>query len=191
MGLFTATTSSVVPLLPKLRGHFAEFLNKGSPVRLRIFFSSTCVGLRYGYLEIFSSFSRRRRFKDFVSFVHSPSQLSLTTCVLHYKPASLLGRAFPSARFFYLSVSLLHLLSGSTGLSTCCPSYTPFGLYLGPDLPRADEPSPGNLRLSTAEFLAPLSLLMPAFSLLYSPRLLPVTLLPVYIAPLPIHSVYS
>ena len=80
---------------------------------------------------------------------------------------------------------------GSTGISTCCPSRTPFGLRLGPDLPRADEPSPGNLRLSTAEFLAPLSLLMPAFSLLYSPRVLPVTLLPVCIAPLPIHSVYS
>ena len=43
---------AVVPLLPKLRGHFAEFLNKGSPVRLRIFFSSTCVGLRYGHLRI-------------------------------------------------------------------------------------------------------------------------------------------
>ena len=42
---------SVAPLLPKLRGHFAEFLNKGSPVRLRIFFSSTCVGLRYGRLQ--------------------------------------------------------------------------------------------------------------------------------------------
>ena len=68
---------SMAPLLPKLRGRFAEFLNKGSPVRLRIFFSSTCVGLRYGYLEIFSNFSRRRRFKDFVSLVHSPSQLRL------------------------------------------------------------------------------------------------------------------
>ena len=74
---------------------------------------------------------------------------------------------------------------GSTGISTCCPSSTPFGLDLGPDLPWADEPSPGNLRLSTAEFLAPLSLLMPAFSLLYSPPPLPIWLLPVYIAPLP------
>ena len=63
---------------------------------------------------------------------------------------------------------------GGTGFSTCCPSATPFGLALGPDLPWADEPSPGNLRLSTAEFLAPLSLLMPAFSLLYSPLNLPV-----------------
>ena len=80
---------------------------------------------------------------------------------------------------------------GSAGISTCCPSCTPFGLHLGPDLLRADEPSPENLRLSTAEFLAPLSLLMPAFSLLYNPRLLPVTLQLVYIAPLPIHIVYS
>ena len=121
----------------------------------------------------------------FTSLVRSPSRLSLTTCVLHYKPALPLGRAFPSARSHYLSVSLLRINFGSTGISTRCPSSTPFGLDLGPDLPWADEPSPGNLRLSTAEFLAPLSLLMPAFSLLYSPPLLPVRLLPVYIAPLP------
>ena len=37
------------PLLPKLRGHFAEFLNNASPAGLRILSSSTCVGLRYGY----------------------------------------------------------------------------------------------------------------------------------------------
>ena len=37
------------PLLPKLRGEFAEFLNEGSHSRLRIFSSPTCVGLRYGY----------------------------------------------------------------------------------------------------------------------------------------------
>ena len=53
-----------------------------------------------------------------------------------------------------------------TGISTCCPSCTPFGLHLGPDLPWVDEPSPGNLRLSTEKFLTFLSLLMPAFSLL-------------------------
>src|SRR5690606_9560540 len=33
------------PLLPKLRGLFAEFLNQGSPVRLCILYSSTGVGL--------------------------------------------------------------------------------------------------------------------------------------------------
>ena len=50
---------SQAPLLPKLRGHFAEFLNNASPAGLRILSSSTCVGLRYGYSIIYSSFSRR------------------------------------------------------------------------------------------------------------------------------------
>ena len=36
------------PLIPKLRGQFAEFLNYPSPVGLRILFLTTCVGLRYG-----------------------------------------------------------------------------------------------------------------------------------------------
>ncbi len=48
---------TVVPLLPKLRGHFAEFLNNASPVGLWIFSSSTCVGLRYGYVCYNSGFS--------------------------------------------------------------------------------------------------------------------------------------
>ena len=42
---------SRAPLLPKLRGNFAEFLNNGSPARLAIFLPSTCVGLRYGHLS--------------------------------------------------------------------------------------------------------------------------------------------
>jgi hypothetical protein len=42
-------TPREVPLLPKLRGYFAEFLNEGSLERLRILSSSTCVGLRYGH----------------------------------------------------------------------------------------------------------------------------------------------
>ena len=36
------------PLLPKLRGWFAEFLNVVSPEHLGLFDLSTCVGLRYG-----------------------------------------------------------------------------------------------------------------------------------------------
>ena len=41
---------SGAPLIPKLRGHFAEFLNNSSLAGLRILSSPTCVGLRYGYL---------------------------------------------------------------------------------------------------------------------------------------------
>jgi hypothetical protein len=44
-------------LLPKLRDHFAEFLNEGSHERLRILSTPTCVGLWYGLpvsrLEVF------------------------------------------------------------------------------------------------------------------------------------------
>ena len=77
------------------------------------------------------------------------------------------------------------LLYGSTGISTCCPSATPLGLALGPDLPRADQLYPGNLRYSAGRIPTFLSLLIPAFSLRYSPQLLSVLLLPVPNAPLP------
>ena len=43
-------------LFPKLRDQFAEFLNYPSPVGLRILFLSTCVGLRYGALDIHKAF---------------------------------------------------------------------------------------------------------------------------------------
>ena len=72
-----------------------------------------------------------------------------------------------------------------TGISTCCPSATPSGLALGPDLPRADQLYPGNLGYSAVRILTLLSLLIPAFSLPYSPQSLPVLLLPVCNAPLP------
>ena len=67
---------------------------------------------------------------------------------------------------------------GGAGISTCYPSATTFGLTLGPDLPWADEPSPGNLRLSMAWILTMLSLLIPAFSLLLRPHVLSVILRP-------------
>ena len=78
------------------------------------------------------------------------------------------------------------LLYCSTGISTCCPSATSFDLALGPDLPRADQLYPGNLRYSAMKILTSFSLLIPAFSLQDSPRILTVTLRPVFNAPLPI-----
>ena len=58
LGRFSAAACAA-PLLPKLRGHFAEFLNNTSPAGLRILSSSTCVGLRYGPLSHNSGFSRQ------------------------------------------------------------------------------------------------------------------------------------
>ena len=49
---------SRAPLIPKLRGQFAEFLNNSSPVGLRVLLLPTCVGLRYGCLRYTISFSR-------------------------------------------------------------------------------------------------------------------------------------
>ena len=100
-------------------------------------------------------------------------------------------RVFPLPRFPSTPVSLAFFkYIGGAGISTCCPSDTPFGLSLGPDLPWADEPSPGNLRLSADEpspgnlrlsmawILTMLSLLIPAFSLLLRPAVLSIYLRP-------------
>ena len=77
------------------------------------------------------------------------------------------------------------LIYCSAGISTCCPSDTPFGLSLGPDLPREDQLYPGNLRYSAWRILTSISLLIPAFSLHTSPHLLAVMLLRDVNAPLP------
>ena len=76
----------------------------------------------------------------------------------------------------------------STGISTCCPSATSFDLALGPDFPREDQLYSGNLGYSAGRILTFLSLLIPAFSLLNTPQLLPVLLRRVNNAPLPIVS---
>ena len=78
---------SRAPLLPKLRGQLAEFLNNPSPVGLRILSSSTCVGLRYGHLSIHQSFSRLTASR---------------TSLLYFSP---FRPAQPTAGFRYLQVS--------------------------------------------------------------------------------------
>ena len=102
-------------------------------------------------------------------------------------PTGLLPRlhaAFHSAPM--LSTRVPTVLSYcSTGISTCCPSATTLVLALGPDLPRADQLYPGNLRYSALKILTSISLLIPAFSLLSSPPLLPVWLRSANNAPLP------
>ena len=93
-------------------------------------------------------------------------------------PAARLLRLY---RFFHsrltLSFRVPTVLSiDGTGISTCCPSATHFCLALGPDLPRADQLYPGNLRYSAGRIPTFLSLLIPAFSLLIPPPPLPVRL---------------
>jgi hypothetical protein len=48
LGLVTAAFRKLkAPLLPKLRGHFAEFLRESYLAPLGILYQPTCVGLRY------------------------------------------------------------------------------------------------------------------------------------------------
>lgn len=96
--------------------------------------------------------------------------------------------AWPSihseGRLLRLRHSFASYLAGA-GISACFPSTTPLGLALGPDLPRADEPSPGILGLSVCRILTCISLLTPAFSLPCCPYPFSVILLPACNAPLP------
>ena len=182
LGPFLCDLLSQAPLLPKLRGHFAEFLNNASPAGLRILSSSTCVGLRYGYAHNNSGFSWQSLQK--LPAIRPPHQhlafrggfASLRLRALH---------RFLHSRLFLKTCVPTVLYVRSTGLSTCCPSVTPFGLALGPDFPRADQLYSGNLGYSAWRILTSISLLIPAFSLHNTPRLLPVPLRRVIIAPLP------
>ena len=158
-------------LLPKLRSHFAEFLDNASPVGLRILSSSTCVGLRYGHHENNSGFSRLPAHVNSLLLVRSDSHSGIIPADLPSGLPPCLHRSFLHRLTLTRSVPTV-LFHGGTGISTCYPSTTPFGLALGPDLPRADQPCPGNLGYSAGRILTFLSLLIPAFSLLISPRLL-------------------
>ena len=91
-------------------------------------------------------------------------------------PPISLAPAIPSAGSLSLLRHSFALLAG-TGISTRYPSTTPFGLALGPDLPRADEPSSGNLGSSVRGILTHVPLLTPAFSLPAAPHVLSIMLL--------------
>ena len=140
LGLFSATTHWVAPLLPKLRGHFAEFLNKGSLVRLGILSPPTCVGLRYG-----------RQVNSIAAFLASvKSMASLLIFGPHHRPAlnngtsltalplCLHGAVHLPAPSILLCHCFSQTLTDGTGISTSCPSPTTFVLGLGPDLPWVD-----------------------------------------------------
>ena len=124
--------------------------------------------------------------KTIAAFLDSGSACFATLTSLHITildcaadlPAALLLRLY---RSFHSRLELCPcvptvLLPCGTGISTCYPSTTSFDLALGPDLPSADQLYAGNLRYSAVRILTLLSLLIPAFSLLIPPLLLPVQL---------------
>ena len=134
------------PLLPKLRGHFAEFLNNASSVGLRILSSSTCVGLRYGYNKHNSGFSRHRLYLLLYFISIHVTSLAYAADL----PTAHLLRLYQSFHSWLKLCPCVPtvLIYCGTGISTCYPSTTSFDLALGPDLPRADQLYSGNLRYS-------------------------------------------
>ena len=145
LGQFSAACFQA-PLLPKLRGHFAEFLNNASSVGLRLLASSTCVGLRYGYTACNSGFSRHMAhmlpYFCSVRVTSSPCETVFPTSQLPRLHGSFLSPLMLS------TCVPTFLIQCSTGISTCCPSTTSFDLALGPDFPRADQLYSGNLGYS-------------------------------------------
>ena len=147
-------------LLPKLRMHFAEFLNHSSPDRLGILYPPTCVGLGYGH-----------RASSLGAFLGSMESVTSPIAVRHRVSGSWdpdLPRSLPTrlpqdnqrlgspillrpslasrggvCRFDPKVSPLVPPLwdgrgHGGTGISTSCASTTPFGLALAPDSPWVD-----------------------------------------------------
>ena len=173
------------PLLPKLRGHFAEFLGSASPAGLGVLPPSTCVGLRYGYMAGNSGFSRHA-----ARMLRYSSSLRVTPpAYAHVLPVrascACAGRSAPGTCSAACVPAVL--LPCSAGISACCPSATRPRLALGPDLPRADQLYPGNLGYSAKGIPTPFSLLIPAFSLPGAPPRLTARLRRPGDAPLPVH----
>ena len=64
-------------LFPKLRMHFAEFLNEGFPAHLRILSLPACVGFGTGAVRLARSFSWQCDITNFATKLRSPSQLNV------------------------------------------------------------------------------------------------------------------
>ena len=179
--------SSLAPFLPKLQGHFAEFLDNASPAGLRILSSSTCVGLRYGHKSLYSGFSRQLESCTSLLLFAPHHAFGFRLAVFLSRHLLRLPRSFHSRAALSFCVPTV-LMTYGTGISTCCPSTTLLSLALGPDFPRADQLYSGILGYSAWRILTSISLLIPAFSLLKNPQIFPVLLHLFKNAPLPIYS---
>jgi hypothetical protein len=128
----------VAHLLPKLRCHYAEFLNQSSLKRLGILYPSTWVGLRYGHLANFlRGFSREHGINHFAepegTTRHHVSALKEQRICLPLPPTRLnQDIQHPADLPFSVTPSVKRWLGGS-GILTGFPSPTPFGLDLGTD----------------------------------------------------------
>ena len=106
-------------------------------------YSSTRVGLRYGHAMLTRGFSWQYGLNRFRPLTDSPSRLSSHGLLTPRSTPTRLAPALPTAgQPTLLRHPFAQTLSRGTGILTCCPSATPFGLALGPTNPtRIDLPS--------------------------------------------------
>ena len=128
LGLFTAALSGLhpnrAPLLPKLRGHFAEFLNESSLDHLQdSLLAYLCRFAVRAPLTSLEAFSWQCGIRNFATTFRSPSQLSLTgNGFAYFQPncldADLQYRAYPillrppiaqMVRRWYRNINLLSI----------------------------------------------------------------------------------
>ena len=183
LGHFSAAACAAL-LLPKLRSHFAEFLNNTSPAGLRILSSSTCVGLRYGPLLHDSGFSRQEGAA--ASLLHFAPHHAFVSCRADFPALRLLRlhRAFHSRLCFPSRVPAVLITRGAGILNLLSIGYASLPL-LRPRLTQSRSALLWKPWISAARIPTLLSLLIPAFSLLSSPHPLPVMLPSPKNAPLP------
>ena len=118
-------------LIPKLRVHFAEFLNEGSPAHLRILSPHTCVGLRI----------TPRAYRVRICLYPTPHACTRTSIPVRACLPVSLPRSNNRCRFRNLNRM-------SISYASC--------LGLGPDLPWDDDRCPGILMLSVGRILTAL-----------------------------------
>ena len=85
------------PLLPKLRGQLAEFLNESYPAHLSLFSQPTCVGFGYGRKKAsLAAFPGSRASMASVPLRNLPVRSRLSSAVFPAKHAYSLGPGLPS-----------------------------------------------------------------------------------------------
>ena len=125
-------------LLPKLRCHYAEFLNQGSLKRLGIFSPPTCVGLRYDHLidslEAFLVSMGLVTYFRLLGNVITSRCLQLGLRIYLESPPTGLNQDVQHLDDLPFCVpSSLKRQPGGTGILTCFPSPTLLSLGLGID----------------------------------------------------------
>jgi hypothetical protein len=166
------------PLLPKLRGQFAEFLDGGSPVHLGMLYQPTCVGLRYGrtppWLEAFlgrpgsirPAWGSPRAFPSPLRSRPSGFPCPVTLQAWRPRGPGPTSRRPPFAHNGRRRDGTLHPLS-----ITCASR-----LRLRPASPAVDQHGCGTLGYSVGGIRTLLALLMPTFALRSAPGRVPAPL---------------